>query len=297
MAFVERLIRLTISINPAAKQKTFSGTDSNTITLSGLRCLVSVKKAGGPSDCTAEITVFGMTKSMMMQLSTLGMQINLIPTNKIVVEAGDADSGWSTVFVGAILGAYADFNSSPEVPFQITAHAGLPEAVIPATVSSFQGSADVATIMQSLATKMGLSFENSGVTGKINNTYLSGSLKSQVLECARQANISHVIDLGKLAIWPKNGTRKGQVPTLSKSTGMKGYPTFTAYGITLESVYNPSIPFGGMIEVVSELEPACGRWSVYGLNHELQSNVPGGKWFSQILAYNPKYPAPVLHNG
>ena len=291
---LERKISVTIALNPKATNKTFEGTDSNTVTLEGLRISATIQKAGGPSDCTMNMVIYGMTLSQMNQLSTLGMQINLIPQNSVTVSAGDEDSGMGTVFVGSILAAYADFNQSPEVPFYISAHTGLLQAVLPAEASSFQGSADVATIMSGLATKMGLTFENNGATGKLQNPYFSGSLRNQVHEVARAANISHVIDLQKLAIWPKNGSRGGQIPVLSKTTGMKGYPSYTAYGISVESVFNRNIAFGGKIKVETSVLPAAnGEWAVYGLTHQLECLTPNGKWFTTILGYNPKYPTPL----
>lgn len=294
MAFVRRKIDVTFSLSPDAKDTKFVGTNSSTVKLSGLRCSARIAKAGGPSDCTMDLTIWGMTKSQMNQLSTLGMQINLVSKNGVVLEAGDDEAGMTTRFVGYILAAYADFKAAPEVAFHITAHSGLPQSVIPAVASSFKGSADVATIMSSLATKMGLSFENSGVTGKLSNAYFSGSYRTQAQACAEAAGISMIIDLGKLAIWPKNGARNGQIPVVSPATGLKGYPSYTAYGILLETLFNPSIGFGGKIKVESDLPAACGEWAVYNLDDQLESEMPDGAWFTTVYAYNPKYPTPVL---
>jgi hypothetical protein len=294
MALVERLINVTIGLAQGAGQPTtFSDGGGDTVTLKGLRTSAKIAKAGGPSDCTMDLTIYGMTRSQMNQLSTLGMQINLVPKNSVVVTAGDNGATPATVFVGYILSAYADFQAQPDVAFRIAAHSGLPQSVIPAEASSYKGAGDVVTIMSSLATKMGLSFENSGVTGKLSNPYFSGSLRDQAQACATAANISMIIDNGKLAIWPKNGSRGGQIPLVSPDTGMIGYPAYTAYGIMLMSLFNPSIGFGGKIKVQSELPAACGEWSVYGLDHDIESMMPGGKWQSTIMAYNPKYPTPV----
>jgi len=294
VAFVRRKIDVTFSLSPDAKDTKFVGTNSSTVKLSGLRCSAKISKAGGPSDCTMDLTIWGMTKSQMNQLSTLGMQINLVPKNEVVLEAGDDKTGMTTVFVGYILAAYADFKSAPEVSFHISAHAGLPQSVIPAVASSFKGSADVATIMASLATKMGFEFENNGVDAKLSNPYFSGSYRTQAQACAEAAGITVFFDLRKLIIWPKNGSRGGQIPIVSPATGMKGYPSYTAYGIMLETLFNPSINFGNKIKVESDLPAACGEWAVYNLDHALEAEMPNGQWFSTIFAYNPKFPTPVL---
>jgi hypothetical protein len=296
-----RLLEATISLAPAGsgqQQQTFSGSaGNNTVTLSGLRMSAKIVHAGGPADSALDLTIYGMTKSQMDQLSTLGMQINLVPKNSIVLSAGDTGSGMSTVFVGYILAAYADFNAQPDVAFRITAHCGLPQTVVPTPVSSFKGTGDVASIMSSLATVMGIRFENNGVSTKLSNPYFKGSAVAQMRACAKAAGINASIINGTLAIWPKNGARdSGTVPLIAPPPdgGMIGFPAYTAYGILLRSIFNPSVGFGQKIQVKSSLKPACGTWAVYGLDYSLDSNVPNGKWEMMISAYNPKFPTPVV---
>ena len=297
MTFVQRALEVTISLSddPYAKAKSFEGSGgANELTLSGLRMSAKIMKAGGPSDCTMDLTIYGMTSSQMDQLSTLGMQINLTPKNPIVLLAGDKETGMTTVFSGYILTAYADYKGQPEVPFRITAHAGLPQSVISTTPTSIKGSADVADAMSGLASRMGLIFENNGVSGKVASPYLSGSLRTQAQTLAEAAGISMLIDLGVLSIWPRNGNRTGEAVEVSKNTGMEGYPCYTNYGLIIETLFNKQIQFGKLIKVISTLKPANGKWSVYGLNYSLDCQVPGGRWHTTVMAYNPKYPTPVL---
>jgi hypothetical protein len=293
-SITQRVLTATISLAAGdnGKQPTFAGTGgANEVTLSGFRMSAHLTNAGGPSSGTMSLTIFGMTDTQMKQLSTLGMQVNLVPKNPITLKAAG-----SVVFVGYILAAYADYNASPAVAFHIEAHTLAGVATAPAKPLSFQGSVDVSTIMSGLAASMGLQFENNGVTTKLNNQYFSGSLKTQAITCVRNAGIEwNSGQLGTLAIWPKNGSRGGQVPVIAPPPegGMFGYPTYTAYGIMLRNLFNPAIGFGAMVEVRSSVL-TTGKWKVYGLNHDLDCEVPGGKWESTILAYNPKFPTPVV---
>lgn len=233
---------------------------------------------------TAQLQIYGMKLEMMNQLSTLGMAPTLYRRNTILIEAGDDTNGMATVFVGTITNAWADFGGAPDAPFRVEAHTGLIEAVSNMPPSSYQGAASVAVVMQSLATKMGLSFQNSGVTVVLSNAYFSGSPRNQVLACAEAAGIEWIIDDTTLAIWPRGQSRGGAVPLISPETGMLGYPSYTSKGVALRTVFNPSIGFGQQIEVKSDLTPACGRWVVYTLAHELEALVPNGRWFSAIDA-------------
>lgn len=292
MALVER--RLGAKITLAASGATFKE-GGNTVTLpDGLRIRASIQNAGGLSDGTLNLTIYGMTRSLMNQLSTLGMQINLVPKNAITLLAGTAGN-MSTAFEGYIIAAYADFNAQPEVAFHISAHTLGAFATAPAEASSYKGPADVATIMSGYATKMGMRFENSGVQIKLPNTYVSGSLRDQAQAIVRHSGIAwNAGEGGLLAIWPKNGSRNGKIPVIAPPPkgNMAGYPTYTAYGIMLRNLYEPTLGLGQKISVESSVL-TTGEWAIYGLSHELEAEVPDGKWGSTIMAYNPKHPTPV----
>lgn len=299
MALEQRQIGATISLSQeksGTPNQQFSFQEGgNTVTLpAGLRMSASIEHAGGLSDGTLDLTIYGMTRSLMNQLSTLGMQLNLVPKNAITLTAGTAGK-MSTAFNGYILSAYADFNASPEVAFHISAHTLGAFAAAPADPSSFRGPIDAATVMSGFATKMGLRFENSGVQVKLPTCYFKGSLREQAQACVKTAGISwNAGELGVLAIWPKNGSRNGQIPLIAAPPkgSMIGYPTYTAYGIMVKNLYDPTFGYGQKVRVESDVLTA-GEWAIYGLSHQIECQVPKGKWESSILAYNPKHPTPV----
>jgi hypothetical protein len=287
MSLVERLIDLTFTKLPTPQNpnRTFEGTDTNTVKVSGLRTSVTILKAGGQGLSQAQVRVFGMPLSIMNQLSTLGKPLAYtITPATITIEAGDSQNGMSVVFQGNITQAWADFNSAPEVSFNILAFVGALIAAAPTAASSFPGAADVATILAGLATRAGLNFENNGVNVKLASPYFPGSLMAQISACADAAGISHIIDNGTLAIWPANGSRHDLAPLISPETGLVGYPAYTGQGIALRTLYNPSVGYGSEINVESILTPACGTWVVNRLAYDLESKVPDGNWFCDIEA-------------
>jgi len=297
----QRVLQAQISLaqsgaGATGQQTTYQGTSSNTATLSNLRMSAKIVHAGGAFDSTMDLSIFGMTRSMMQQLSTLGMQLNLVPKNPITLMAGNAGENLAVAFSGYIMTATPNYNAAPLVDLKILAQCALPQAVIKATPTSFKGAASVANIMAGLASNMGLKFENSGVTAMVNNPYYAGSYRDQMQACAREVGINATILNGTLAIWPKNGTRNGQIPIIAPppNGNMIGYPTYTANGIMLRNVYDPSIGFGQSVQVQSSVLNTS-TFSIYGLDHDLECQVPKGKWESTILGFNPKAPAPVLN--
>lgn len=299
MALEQRLMGVTISLSQektgTPNQATSFTEGGNTVKLpAGLRMSAYLQNAGGLSDGTMDLTIYGMTRSLMNQLSTLGIQVNLVPKNPITLTAG-TQGKMTTAFQGYIMSAYADWNASPEPAFLITAHTFGAWGAAPAEASSFQGPADVATIMAGFATKMGMRFENSGVTTKLPSSYFPGSLRDQARKCVKDAGISwNNGELGLIAIWPKTGGRGGQVPVIAPPPkgSMIGYPTYTAYGIVLRNLYDPTIGLGQKVSVESSVL-TTGEWQVYSLAHHIEALVPNGKWESTVMGYNPKHPTPV----
>jgi hypothetical protein len=201
----------------------------------------------------------------------------------ILLEAGDSTSdARSTVFSGTISQAWADFQSMPDVPFQLMCVIGGIEAMRPVEPVSYRGAVDVATVMQSIAAKMGKTFENSGVTAKVVDPYLPGTATEQMRQLADMAQIEAHIDGDVLAIWPKGATRGTQVPLIGPETGMVGYPTYAPNGMVVTCIYNPMLVPGGNIRVKSSLPRTEGLWNIISLTHTLDSETPGGNWFSRL---------------
>jgi hypothetical protein len=254
----------------------------NRLTLSGHRTSVTIKKAGGMAMCQMQLRIYGLTLSIMNQLSTLGRVPMAQRRTYVSVSAGDDTNGMGVVFQGSVQAAWADFKGSPEVAFYVVAASGMDAELAVAPPSSYRGSASVAVIMSSLAAQMGIAFENNGVDTVLANPYFPGTLRAQVRACAAAAGIEQVIDNDTLIIWPSGGHRGGSVPLISADTGMVGYPAFTSNGISFVTVFNPSINFGALVEVKSLLPQANGRWRVFNLVHDLEAETPGGAWFTSL---------------
>ena len=279
MALIERLMTVQIALANGV----FAG-GGNSITLKGLRMSCRITIPGGATMSQLEGVIYGVPLSVMNQLSTVGKQLDRQAKNTIVVMAGDAQSGQSLVYSGTLFSAYVDAQNMPQVGFRVSGMEGHYEAIKPVAPTSVEGSGDVSTIMQGLAGQMGLTFENSGVKVKINNPYLSGSARMQVLTLAKHAGIEHVINCGKLAIWMPGQPRQGTSSMFSAATGMVGYPAFNQASVIVKKVFDPTAVLGGQIQVQSDLTPACGAWLSKNVTHDLEVLVPHGRWFTTIEA-------------
>ena len=286
MSFARRRLRVTIGIGKGKNGE--EGQDNYTLP-DGLRIRAYVEKVGGLALGRAEVQIFGLTLDLMNKVSSLGLSITRYRTNSLRIEASDDHAGMATVFQGTIDEGSHDFDSAPDIALRLSAFTGLREAFLPIPPTSIKGAADAVTIMADLASKMGLGFENAGVQGVVlSNPYFSGTAREQVLKCAQAGGFEHTFELGLLLIWPKGGQRDGQVALVNKDTGLVGYPSVgVKNSIRLRTLFNPTIAFLTPIKVESVIGPANGFWTVNVLSHDLESETPGGSWFTNLEALPP----------
>lgn len=281
MAFTQKEISVTISLGTGQ----FGDTGANTVTLSGLRTKAEIQQFGGDAMPQVQLLIYGLPPSMMNQLTAIGpINSAVLFKNSVIVAAGDSGSALTTVYSGSIWQAWADYNQIPESALNISAVGGLAASLKPVAATSYTGSADVGTIMQSLASLAGLSFVNHGVSVQLSNPYFPGTALSQIRECAQAADCNLTIENGTLEIWPKNGSRNLlSTPIVSAQTGMVGYPTFSSNGLMVTTMFNPSIKIGGQFTVQSSILPADGTYVATQVSHSLESITPDGQWFTHIL--------------
>lgn len=307
-SFIERRIDLAIRLasDTATNQPTtFAESGTSQVTLSGHRASVRIENSGGLAGNKATATVWGLSDSLMQQLSTLGMVLNLIQGNTLTITAGNSRVGMSTVFVGTITQAYADYNSSPDVPFKFECLAGASEMAIPYPSTSYQGMTSAATILSAIATAQNWGFENGGVTTQLSNPYFSGSAMDQVRQIAAAARINAELFPGAassnsylLAIWPRYGNRpSNDIPLIAPAPDgqMINYPSYTQQGIILKTIYDPRIVMGGQVRVrssiftnqsLTKMNNPESLWNVAKIDHALDCILPKGQWMSSLILYN-----------
>jgi hypothetical protein len=301
MSFVQRLLSAQFTIGTG----TFGTTGQNQVNISGLRMSARIDRGGGAALVQLSMDIWGMLLSDMNALSTLGTIAGTYRKNSVLVKAGDATNGMTTVFNGTIYDAYVDLSNQPEAKFHVDAQGLLFNAVAPAKPSSWKGAVDVATIMEDIAGQLGMPFEGNGVSVILRNEKLTGSLRDQAQKAVDDAGIAwNLGEDGTVAIWyPGQARQSGSIPLISKATGLVNYPYYQSNGIGFTTVFNPAIGFGKKVNVQSSQlfqrqnvigpdgQPVpdkvvtvggSGVWAVTMMNHRLDSLVPHGDWFTDI---------------
>jgi hypothetical protein len=263
----------------------FGASKGNQITMEGFRASVEVEVAGAQQWGTLRAQIYGVSQSDMNQITTLQYKAGtIIGNNKVDVYAIDGAQE-TLVFSGNIVNAWANYNSMPDVFLMIQAQMAYHAALTPVPPRSFKGPVDVASVMSQIVQGMGFTFENNGVTTQLSGVYLPGTGMDQALSLAQQAGVDLYLDNNVLAITPPDTPRGTLIPELSSGSGNVGYPTFDGVGVNFETLFNPSIRPGGAIKLttsVKAINDISTQWIVRSLSHKLESEKPGGAWFTTV---------------
>ena len=290
--YIQRKIDVTFALGTGQ----FGEDGSNTVTLRGHRCYVTVSKAATGAPETASVRIWGMSFSLMLQLSAYGVTHYAQRKNQVLIEAGDDVSGMTMVFGGVMQNAYFDGNSQPDVAFQVQANSTDYVALKPAPPISIAGSVDVATVMKGLADQMGLTFENHGVDTKLRDVYYPGTAYQQARRIAEHSGIGWSgIESGTMAIWPRGqGRDTGTIALFSPESGMKDYPTFNEQGVIVTSLFRP-VKMMQQVAIKSSIfadpkdkaqTPRTYNYFVFTYTYTLESEAPNGPWFVTFQASN-----------
>ena len=285
MSFIERKIEVEFNYGTGEK----GDGPPVTTTVKDCRISMNVSIAGGIGFAQCATRIYGMSLSLMNELSKVGKLPFVYRPNTMRVKAGDDKTGLAQIFLGDVTNAWPDMQSAPEVSFVCSAASGHIQQLVPSSSRSYKGSADVAVVLQNLAAEMGVIFENNGVSVILDNPYFSGSPRVQAAKAVKQAKIEwNGIENGVLAIWPSGSARNGTIPVLNEQSGMIGYPTYTESGIIVRGIFAPTVRYGEFVKVESDITPANGQWAIVRMNHEIDCLLPGGKWFTEYTLIRPE---------
>ena len=288
MSFVQRKITIIVQLGKGD----FGESGFNTVTLEGYQCSVEIERAALPAVTTSTMRIFGLSQSLMNQLSTLGGNPYYSGRlNQITVMAGDDESGMTQVYYGNITNGYQDYDSAPKASFVMEA-VPVFDGIKTASPTTFPGAISVADILKGMAARCTppLAFSNNGVNQVFQTPYYCGCLLDQIRSVIRHANINGEIDRGTLAIWPRNGSRAGTQATVSPANGLVGYPSINGVQVfSARTLFNPTLQHGAMVTLQSSLQPACGSWYVVYLVHNLDSLTPDGSWFTDLSLCSKDY--------
>lgn len=287
MTFVKRSLSFQIQL----QGDTFDS-GATTLSIEGIRSRATMQSWIGGNTAYgghAVIQLWGMNPSDMAKLSIIGFTASKIGRNLITVLAGDETSGnYSEVFSGNIFAADIDYNAMPDVSITLSCSSSLDQQVQPIPATSVSGSADVATLLQSIcaACRPPMNFINNGVSASLSNPAFAGSPEQQIRNICIAAGIPYKMEpANTLHIWSPDNPIDSQTIAMSPSYGMVGYPRYNNLGLDVTMEFNPSVQLGRHMQLLSfqskyPIPGVPGTFFINNIAHDLSAELPGGPWFT-----------------
>lgn len=187
--------RRKLEIEFTLAEGTFDEQSGNILTVSEMKCELSIAAFGGVTGTTMEMRLYGLSLDYMAKLTGksqnwLGQKLNLVK-----VKAND-----EVIFIGTIAASRINLNLMPDAPIEITANALGYERSIPCSPTSVKGITNVASIVESIANRVGLKFVNVDVTAKAENAHYRGNAIEQINAIANDYDFFHEVNMGTLTI-------------------------------------------------------------------------------------------------
>uniref|UniRef100_A0AAU6W3J7 Tail protein n=4 Tax=unclassified bacterial viruses TaxID=12333 RepID=A0AAU6W3J7_9VIRU len=282
-SFQRRRLRITFKL--AAGTFTREG-EPDTAIFEDYRSQVDIDAPGGYQFATCRMRIFGIDALTMNRLTVINYQNLDFLRNSIQIEASDEDGQFTSIFLGEIYIAQPDYAGAPDVPFIVEARSGLIGSLKPSQANSFPGSQKVSAIMSRLAAELGVSLEDNGVTQTVTDMYLAGSALHKVQVIAEAARIQYwyLPEQGLLAIAPMGVARRSESISYTLNNGLVGWPTKTHVGIAFTALFRPSTYHGCKILMEQDVIACNGEWYIISISHRLESETPGGAWFTHFVA-------------
>lgn len=276
--------KLRVTLIMAGTNAVFPGTNSNTLILTGLRMSASVQAVARLAT-NADISIQGMKRVDMDALTQAWANPPIIRDHVVILDVNSGD-GWTQLFKGTILEAQPVYDAAPEVSFRLQAITGYFQKINPVPPTSYPGNVPLDEIVADLAEKMG--FADFTVDGDawavLSSPYLSGTYYDQLQQACQAAGADFYFQGDSLLV-TKQGLPRSQQPALilSPTSGLIGYPSYERAGLNVACLYNPAILCGSPIIIRDSVVPSAnGRWFPYSTEHLLESEKPGGSWFSKL---------------
>jgi hypothetical protein len=265
---------------------TFNG-NSNKKIVNSLTVDATIKKTlNNNFTNTASIVIYGMSNTDIATLSTTGYQPLVYESNKIDVFAQYEGEAKSLAFSGFIVKAYADY-SNPSRPMHFECQTSYQNAIDATAPINTAGTQDVAQVFNNIATSIGYSFENTGVSGVLNNCILTGSPIDQLKQLSKQTQTNCVVDLNKVKIAPQGQALSNQILDVNSSSGLLGFPIPDQWGVLFKMRYTPQLQIGQYVKLETNtyIPKSNGQWFAYDIETSLNNRHEN--WFSTVKgSYN-----------
>ncbi len=265
----------------ALSNGSFDKEGNDKISIDNVKSSFRVGSYGSYGGVQSEIMIFGLSLDRLAMLSGKGIGV-WTPAQDTSISVY---VGVNKIFSGGIFASYANMNGQPETALIMNAVAGLSLKTSSSSAFSQPGAVPVSTMLGAICNIFGFKLNAYGIDGVIaQNPNFAGSPMDQIRDICLAHGLRYQVFDNVVTVWPEKSAVDDVIPLVSSESGLIGYPVFSQNGITFQTQFSTLLSQGRVIELVTSLPNASGRYLLNVVEHFLSSWTEGGSWHTVCQA-------------
>lgn len=283
--YIERIARVDIKVD---RKDSSGATQTLSFSFQQHRMRISVRQ-GGNQYGNARVEIFGMPLEAMNQISRLWLEA-LTPQNTDTLEIAVWDgTAFVSLFSGVITWSAVDASGMPAVKLIVEANAAFALANATASPYANAGPVKLQDALTAIVAPINFTVDYSAnlAPAELVDVRVQGSPLTQVGAILKAfPKIRWLVNLQRLVVFPSDAPFSNDPVRIASDNGMVGNPVYSTSGLQVATIFNPQIAPGVQLNVESATFDFVNRtkWVAAVLAHDLEPNLPGGKWHTSIGA-------------
>lgn len=243
---------------------------------------------GGNQFGNAKVQVYGVPLDDMNQIARLWLE-TLTPGNTDVLKIDVWDGNeYVPFFAGVITWSAVNAAGMPNVTLDIEANSAMVAMNTPASPYAQEGPVTLQDALSTILAPAQLVVDIAPSVEQLQMTKVRATgtpLDQAAFIMSYYPELAWHINLQRFHVRPVNGPLGGAPIEVNKYTGMVGAPIYATSGIQVATVFNPRVRPGVALDVTTDFDFVNRTlWVAAVVLTNLQTNMPGGQWFTQIAA-------------
>jgi len=258
-----------------------------TYTFTEHRMRITVRQ-GGNQFGNVKVELFGTPLATMNQIARLWLE-SLTPqnTDKLSVDVWDGED-FVPFFQGVVTWSAVDASGMPQVKLVIEANAAMALMNMSASPYSNAGPVKLEDALTAIAGLGGFQLDYSDAAPRymLTDVRVTGAPLEQISKLMSQfKDLTWFINLQRLIVRKVNSPFSADAIRVAADTGLQGFPVYSTSGLQLVTVFNPRLRPGVALDVQTPFDFVNRtQWVTAVLQHQLDVNVPGGRWDSAVAS-------------
>ena len=278
--YIPRRARVTVTVTRGNAPQTYVWTEQ--------RMRISVRN-GGRQFGNAKLEIFGLRLDTMNQIARLWLEA-LAPqtSDSVMIETLDVNGNFTPFFQGIITWSAVDASAMPQVKLVIEANSSFALMNAPASPYANIGPVLIKSVLTSLAAEgdFALDYADTLPQYQASDLRLVGSPMDQINALMRgYPDLTFFTNLQRVVVRKAMAPISADTIRIAPDTGLQSNPVYATSGLTFSTLFNPELRPGVALNINSIFDFVNRTlWVAAVLAHEIEPNLPGGKWHTSVAA-------------